>query len=211
MRNNTATRNYTPLPINAPRGEVIESNTTVQNHAKVENAQIEPEATSPPVVQPSTTPGPLPAPTLASRIPAKPHPSHRRDLGFVATVLLASACFGATAWFAKATFSNKTLAGKQDMLPARFKSFGDTLTILALLSGVLAFLTSAALDNVLEVLQWGLICRDQGVGVASVLAIAATTQSWGTLGMIFSRDPKVMARIWAAIKSAFAQDIAGLI
>jgi hypothetical protein len=155
--------------------------------------------------QPVSLPPLAPSTTLTSKPSPGPQnvsvPSHRRNLTLLLLVILASVCFGVTAWFAQATFSSKTFTSARDFFKSQFQvDIGDTLTILAVLSRLLTLLTALILDSVLDVLQWALICRDQGVSMSSVLAISGTTGPLGTLGILIGKGPEPVARIWAAAK-----------
>ena len=127
--------------------------------------------------------------------------SRRRDPLLLLAVVLASACFAVTAWFAQATFSSTTSSRTNNALKNVLGvDTGDTLTILALLSGVLGFMMNLMLNETLDVWQWSLICRDNGVSLSTILAISGTTSSLGTMGLLVSRDPSTGARVWAAAK-----------
>jgi hypothetical protein len=115
-------------------------------------------------------------------------------------VLFATTTFAVTAWFARATFSTQT-SRTRDFIKNVFRvDVTDTLTILALLSGILNFLLGFVVDNVLDFIQWALICRRNGVEALSVLAVSATTGAIGNLGLLVDNLTPRSARSWATGK-----------
>jgi hypothetical protein len=150
----------------------------------------------------------LPSPN--SSIPRKPVPtntptpvgrSHRRDLSLPLAVAATTAIFGVTAWYARATFFNSGSSRTRDFFRDVFHiDIADTLTVLAVLSGVLAFLLGFVADHLLDVIQWALICRPDGVEALSILAISGTTGVLGTLGLLVDKITPSGARLWATGK-----------
>ena len=127
--------------------------------------------------------------------------SHRRDPWLPLAVLIASTTFAATAWFARATFSSTSSSSTRDFFKSVFGiDITDTLTVLAFLSGILAFLLGFVVDNLLDIVQWALICRSQGAELLSILAISSTTGALGTLGLLIDKPTPASARLWATGK-----------
>jgi len=130
------------------------------------------------------------------------YPSCRRDPVACLAVIAATATFIVTAWFANATFSGESSARTfrvlKDVLHIDVR---NTLTVLSILQGVLSFLMGIVLDDVLELVQWSLMGRAQGLQTLSILGLSPTTGAAGTLGIVFSRMANKTNRIWAGSKS----------
>lgn len=151
----------------------------------------------------SSASGTAPAPnTVPSRTPSLvPGCTERRSTSIVLQLCLTSICFGVTAWFAQATFSSAESSRTRDVLKDVFRvDIRDTLTVLAVLSGLLGLLAGVAIDTALESCQWWLTCRPGGVSMPTILATSATTGALGTLALILRHGPSYGARAWAAGK-----------
>jgi hypothetical protein len=176
-------------------------NATLRPPTNATNVYSGSSISNPPVCSSSQTPSMLSPSKLASGPLDVPVYSHRRDTTLLLMVVLASVCFIVTAWFAQATFSSTTFTRTRDFFKSEFRvDIGDTLTILALLSRLLTVLTAYVLNNILEVLQWSLTCRDHGLSISSALAISGSTGLLGTLEIIVGKSPEKVARIWATTK-----------
>lgn len=142
----------------------------------------------------------LSTPTSKS-ISAKSVTSQRRSPEIFFTVVLASATFGVTAWFAQATFTNQTSSRTRDVFKNAFGvDLGDTLTVLAVLSGVLSLLMRMLLENMLESIQWALTGRDSGVALTTILGLSPTTGAMGTIGILLCKHSDVRDRLFSAFK-----------
>lgn len=127
--------------------------------------------------------------------------SERRSTSIVAQLLLSCAVFAVTAWFAQATFSDAESSRTRDALRAVFKvDIRDTLTVLAVLSGLLGLVSGVSIDTALETVQWWLTCRTPTVSMSTILAVSPTTGAFGAFKMLYGRGPTAGARSWAASK-----------
>jgi hypothetical protein len=128
--------------------------------------------------------------------------SHNRDFPALAALLLATALFAVTIWFAQATFSSKATEWTKRLFNHVFKtSIGDTLTILVILSGLMSLVVGYVTDNMLESIQWSLTSRSEGVDMLTILGLSPTTGAFGTAAILFGKQSKVKDRVWAASKS----------
>ena len=138
---------------------------------------------------------------LASSSPADVNLSHQRDVSSLLSVLLATALFVLTSWFARATFTAKTSARTSQVFKDVFHiDIGDTLTILAILSSVMTRVITIALDSVFESIQWSLISQSKGASILSILAVSPTTGVMGTAGILVGKTTDLMARYCAFAK-----------
>jgi hypothetical protein len=127
--------------------------------------------------------------------------SRRRDLIPPLIVALATALFVAVAWFANATISDTSYTRTRNFIKtALHVDVGDTLTILSVLQGLLAFLMGMMLDSILELIQWSLMGRKQGLDLLSILALSPSTGVSGTLGILLCRTSGLQDRLWAFCK-----------
>ncbi len=126
---------------------------------------------------------------------------HRYDPIAILTMTVATATFISTAWFANATFSNRSFAHSKAILKNVLHiDISDTLTVLAVLQGVLSFLMGILLDNVLEIIQWSLMGRDNGLPALSILGLNPATGAMGTAGILCSGMATKTDRFWAFSK-----------
>src|SRR5947207_1053156 len=102
------------------------------------------------------------------------------------------AVFCVTAVFAEASVSVNSVS--------YLKKFGSTLAILRILQGLTFTLTSLTLNPPLELIQWSLASRNNGLRLLTFLSISPTTGVLGMLGMVFRENPKACDRAWAAYK-----------
>lgn len=127
--------------------------------------------------------------------------SERRSTWICIQLLFTCSVFAVTAWFAQATFSNEESSRTRDVLKDVFKvDIGDTLTILAVLSGLLGLLTGMSIDTAFETMQWYLTCRAGGVSMSTILAVSPTTGALGSIKLLYRRGPSAGARLWSAGK-----------
>ena len=116
-------------------------------------------------------------------------------------VAIATALFVVTAWFARSTFASTSAARTKRLLLNVFHvDIGDTLTILAILSGVTGRAMAIVLDKTLESIQWGFTSREKGVPVLAILALSPTTGAWGSAGILFGKKSDLAARHWSGAK-----------
>ena len=150
----------------------------------------------------ASSPQPRPsAAQLASTTPADVNLSHQRDVSKLLSILVATALFVLTTWFARATFTTKSSARTSQIFKHVFHiDIGDTLTILAILSSVMTRGITIALDSVFESIQWSLISQSKGASILSILAVSQTTGVMGTAGILVGKTTDLMARYCASAK-----------
>jgi ABC-type uncharacterized transport system permease subunit len=127
------------------------------------------------------------------------HSAFRETRLHLAFAVVTSAVFAITIWFARTTFSSRS--GTQETIKEVFKiDVGITLTILRILQGVLSACTTYILLGAFQLIQWTLVSRGNGLSGLAVLALSPTTSFLGTLGIMFSRKPHIMGRIWGLMR-----------
>ena len=119
-------------------------------------------------------------------------------------VLLTSAIFAVTTWFARgmssraakctvanayetATFSEQSTTRAEQTIQKTLRiDVGSTLTVLSILSGLLTASTTYVLCHALECVLWASTSSRSGLNCLSLLAISPTTGTSGTLGILLS-------------------------
>lgn len=105
---------------------------------------------------------------------------------------LTIAVFSVTASFAKAAISTDSVSYLQ--------KFSSTLAILRVLQGITSTLTNVALNQILELIQWSLVSRNNGLRLLTFLSISPTTGVLGMLGMVLRKYPRACDRAWAVCR-----------
>ncbi|KAH9208078.1 hypothetical protein DL95DRAFT_312540 [Leptodontidium sp. 2 PMI_412] len=115
--------------------------------------------------------------------PSAPQSKFWHFLSPLLLAILTTGIFGLTAWYANA-------AGQ----------FGSAIAVLRILQGLLATLTTVALSNTFEAIQWALISNGSGIGCLKLLAISPVNGVLGTLGLLFDTQPRIVERSWAVLR-----------
>jgi hypothetical protein len=116
---------------------------------------------------------------------------------------IATGIFGATAWFARATFGSDSMNRATKPLDDLFQSdFGNALTVLAILQRLASVSTSQAVSDTLELFQWGLTSRSKGLPLMTLLAMSPTTGPWGALCILLGplATTRWPSRSWAFVR-----------
>jgi hypothetical protein len=111
--------------------------------------------------------------------------------------ILATASFGITAWFVRATFSDARLAAIQQTVHL---SLSNTLGILRTLQEATSVLTGLVLNQAFETIEWSLATGTGGVRALSFLSISPTTSLLGALGIAAGRRGAFTDRLWAIFR-----------
>ena len=105
-----------------------------------------------------------------------------------------TAVFGLTAAFAKASISVDSYFFRKSFF---FKKFGSTLAILRLLQGITSTLTGITLQQTLEMIQWSLLSRRDGMRLLTFLSISPATGFLGMFWMVVLGGHKACDRAWS--------------
>ena len=76
----------------------------------------------------------------------------------------------------------------------------ETLTLVSLLQGLLAFSATIVLTQALHYLQWGLSLRAAGMPYLDFLALSPMTLDWGSLLLIVSSVSSPSSRMWSIVR-----------
>jgi hypothetical protein len=125
--------------------------------------------------------------------------AHTRSLLFLA--VLTTGIFGLTAWYANAAFSAELANSATNALHTIFSiEVGSAIAILRILQGLLATLTTVALSNAFEAIQWALVSNGNGINCLQLLGISPVTGVMGTLGLIIDTQSRIIDRSWAFLR-----------
>jgi hypothetical protein len=125
--------------------------------------------------------------------------AHTRFLLLLA--MLTTGIFGLTAWYANAAFSAELTNSATNALHKLLSvEVGSAIAILRILQGLLATLTTIALSNAFEAIQWALISDRNGINCLKLLGISPTTGVLGTLGLIVDTHSRLAVRSWAFLR-----------
>jgi hypothetical protein len=118
-------------------------------------------------------------------------------LTFVATGI-----FIFTAYFIEAAFSGEVAVRASRALSNALKfDVGNALALLRFVQGVLSTFTTLALMQGLELLQWALAGRDNGVSSVGFLGVAPSTTMTGVASIVTSKVARLHERFWGVCRS----------
>ncbi|KAG4439159.1 hypothetical protein IFR05_005358 [Cadophora sp. M221] len=136
-----------------------------------------------------------------NRPPLAPQSKFWHFLSSLLLAILTTGIFGLTAWFANAAFSAELTNDATSALHTVFSGqFGSAIAVLRILQGLLATLTTIALSNTFEAIQWALISDGNGISCLKLLAISPVNGVLGTLGLLFDTQPRIVERSWAVLR-----------
>ena len=116
-------------------------------------------------------------------------------------LLLSSALFAAIILVVQLTVWAEGQSRQGLPLDARLKAdVSITLAIIRVLQGLLAALVTIAVSRALLFLQWGLICRPQGLAYRSLLSLSHSTAHWGMLRILFGSGSEFSTRAFAVMR-----------
>lgn len=122
------------------------------------------------------------------------NPILRQSLGHWLWTVFTTAVFGLTAAFAKTSISTDSYFFRKSFF---FKKFSSTLAILRLLQGITSTLTGITLQQTLEMTQWSLLSRRDGMRLLTFLSICPATGFLGMFWMIVLCGHKACDRAWS--------------
>jgi hypothetical protein len=146
----------------------------------------------------------IPTPTDMDSLPAG-QPPFRTIFSMTSwllfTVLISTALFAVTAWFAQAAFTPAAAVSASNALAQMFKvDTGDALAILRVMQGFTSTFTTMGMTVAFELTQWALAGRPEGIPFMRFLGIAPTTTFVGIIAIVVSRFTGLVDRLWSILR-----------
>ncbi|KAF2659788.1 hypothetical protein K491DRAFT_622242 [Lophiostoma macrostomum CBS 122681] len=117
------------------------------------------------------------------------------------TIVVATALFAVTAWFAQSAFTPAAAVSASNALAHMFKvDTGDALAILRVMQGITSTCTTMGMTVAFELTQWALAGRPEGIPFMRFLGIAPTTTFVGILAIVMSRVTDLVDRLWSILR-----------
>ena len=124
------------------------------------------------------------------------------------SVIASSALYAAITWFVQTTDTAIAKSDKGQPLDDLHKLDSSlALTILRLLQAALTLVSTSALSSSLELVQWCLCLRHDGMGYVLYLVLSPATGLIATSRILVSHYAGGLDRIWAFLKYALSHEV----
>lgn len=116
-------------------------------------------------------------------------------------IVFSSALFAVIVWFVQTTLEAVTQSREKQRLSYVLRLDASiSLTVLRLLQGALTLASSSALMGSLELIQYCLSARPDGLSYVEFLILSPATGLFGALRILFAIPVRVSHRLWALLK-----------